>query len=140
MNEPTDQEIMELQIAEVASTRPYKKKVKDRRPWTTEQKINFIVEYLQGTSLKEIVKREELSPSVLNRWKERYLSTARKRLGMLDAEASSPKEIQIVSHKKKAAEVVAPPPISTAPNENALLREVIAELAIENYLRKKLNS
>ncbi len=91
-----------------------------RKQYSAEEKIRIVLEGLQGeVSVAEICRREGINPNIYYRWSKEFLEAGKKRL-MGDAvrEATS-SEVQAM----KA--------------ENEALKQLVAELSLENRLLKK---
>lgn len=91
-----------------------------RRQYTAEEKIRIVLEGLQGEqSVAEICRREGLNTNIYYRWSKEFLEAGKKRLaGDTTREATAP-EIQSI----KA--------------ENEALKQLVAELSLENRVLKK---
>lgn len=91
-----------------------------RRQYTAEEKIRIVLEGLQGEhSVAEICRREGLNTNVYYRWSKEFLEAGKKRLaGDTTREATTP-EVQSMK------------------NENEALKQLVAELSLENRLLKK---
>ncbi len=91
-----------------------------RRKFSPEEKIRIVLEGLRGEqSVSELCRREGIAANLYYRWSKEFLEAGKKRLlGDTQREASS-------------SEVVG------LRNENARLKELVAERVLENRLLKK---
>ena len=91
-----------------------------RRQYTAEEKIRIVLEGLRGeVSVAEICRREGLNTNVYYRWSKEFLEAGKKRLtGDTTREATAP-EVQSMK------------------TENEALKQLVAELSLENRLLKK---
>jgi transposase len=91
-----------------------------RRRFSAEEKIRIILEGLRGEeSIAELCRREGLAPNLSYRWSKEFLEAGRKRLlGDTTREATAPE-------------------VKTLRDENARLKQVLAETVLENRLLKK---
>lgn len=91
-----------------------------RRQYTAEEKIRIVLEGLQGEqSVAEICRREGLNPNIYYRWSKEFLEAGKKRLaGDTTREATAP-EVQSIK------------------SENEALKQLVAELSLENRVLKK---
>ncbi len=91
-----------------------------RRQYTAEEKIRIVLEGLQGEqSVAEICRREGLNTNVYYRWSKEFLEAGKKRLaGDTTREATAP-EVQSIK------------------SENEALKQLVAELSLENRALKK---
>jgi transposase len=91
-----------------------------RRRFSAEEKIRIILEGLRGEeSIAELCRREGLAPNLYNRWSKEFLEAGKKRLlGDTTREATAPE-------------------VKTLRDENARLKQVLAETVLENRLLKK---
>ena len=91
-----------------------------RRQYSVEEKIRIVLEGLQGEqSVAEICRREGLNPNVYYRWSKEFLEAGKKRLaGDTTREATAPE-------------------VSSMKSENEALKQLVAELSLENRLLKK---
>lgn len=95
-------------------------KRKTRRKFTSEEKIRIVLEGLRGEdSIAEICRREGIHANLYYNWSKDFLEAGKKRLnGDTKREASSGE----VLHLK---------------HENTELKQLVAELSLENRLYKK---
>ena len=91
-----------------------------RRRFSAEEKIRIILEGLRGEeSIAELCRREGLAPNLYYRWSKEFLEAGKKRLlGDMTREATAPE-------------------VKTLREENARLKQVLAETVLENRLLKK---
>jgi transposase len=91
-----------------------------RRRFSAEEKIRIILEGLRGEeSIAELCRREGLAPNLYYRWSKEFLEAGKKRLlGDTAREATAPE-------------------VKTLRDENARLKQVLAETVLENRLLKK---
>ena len=91
-----------------------------RRRFSAEEKIRIILEGLRGEeSNAELCRREGLAPNLYYRWSKEFLEAGKKRLlGDTTREATAPE-------------------VKTLREENARLKQVLAETVLENRLLKK---
>lgn len=91
-----------------------------RRQYTAEEKIRIVLEGLQGEqSVAEICRREGLNTNIYYRWSKDFLEAGKKRLsGDTTREATAP-EVQSMK------------------SENDALKQLVAELSLENRVLKK---
>ena len=91
-----------------------------RRQYTAEEKIRIVLEGLQGEqSVAEICRREGLNTNIYYRWSKEFLEAGKKRLaGDTTREATAP-EVQSIK------------------SENEALKQLVAELSLENRVLKK---
>ncbi len=95
-----------------------------RKHYSAEEKIRIVLEGLQGeSSVAEICRREGINPNIYYRWSKEFLEAGKKRLmGDSIREATAP-EVQSM----KA--------------ENEALKQLVAELSLENrFLKKSLKA
>jgi transposase len=92
-----------------------------RRRFSAEEKIRIILEGLRGEeSIAELCRREGLAPNLYYRWSKEFLEAGKKRLlGDTTREATAPE-------------------VKTLRDENARLKQVLAETVLENRLLKKM--
>ena len=91
-----------------------------RRRFTAEEKIRIVLEGLKGeTSIAELCRREGIVPNLYYRWSKDFLEAGKKRLqGDTVREASS---TEVVGLRQ----------------ENEQLKQLVAELSLNNRLLKK---
>jgi transposase len=95
-------------------------KRKTRRKFSSEEKIRIVIEGLRGEmSIAELCRREGIAQNLYYRWSKDFMESGKKRLaGDTLREANTS---EVVSIK----------------NENARLKELVAELLLDNRLLKK---
>ena len=104
---------------------PAEKVVKDirratRRQFGAEEKIRIVLEGLRGEdSIAELCRREGINQNLYYRWSKEVLEAGKKRLARDTARGATSNEVQ---HLRR---------------ESLALKEVVAELLLENRLRKK---
>lgn len=93
---------------------------KTRRRFSVEEKIRIVLEGLRGEeSIATLCRKEGLAPNLYYRWSKEFLKTGKKRLvGNTIREATS---TEVTDLRK----------------ENARLKQVVAEIVLENRLLKK---
>ena len=93
---------------------------KTRRRFSAEEKIRIVLEGLRGEeSIAALCRREGLNPNLYYRWSKEFLEAGKKRLlGDTTREATS---TEVANVRKDVAE----------------LKQVVAELVLENRLLKK---
>jgi transposase len=108
-----------------ASKQPVLSVIKDiqrqtRKQYSAEEKIRIVLEGLRGEfSVAEICRREGINPNIYYRWSKEFLEAGKKRLmGDTIREATGPE-------------------VQTMKNENEALKQLVAELSLENRLLKK---
>jgi len=93
---------------------------KTRRRFSAEEKIRIVLEGLRGEeSIAALCRREGLNPNLYYRWSKEFLEAGKKRLlGDTTREATSSE-------------------VTGLRDENARLKQVLAEMVLENRLLKK---
>ncbi len=93
---------------------------KTRRRFSAEEKIRIVLEGLRGEeSIATLCRREGLNPNLYYRWSKEFLEAGKKRLvGDTTREATSS---EVVDLRKEIAQ----------------LKQVVAEMVLENRLLKK---
>lgn len=93
---------------------------KTRRRFSAEEKIRIVLEGLRGEeSIATLCRKEGLAPNLYYRWSKEFLEAGKKRLvGDTTREATS---TEVVDLRK----------------ENASLKQLVAEMVLENRLLKK---
>lgn len=91
-----------------------------RRKFSAEEKIRIVLEGLQGeASIAELCRKEGIHPNHYYRWSKEFLEAGKKRLnGDTQREANAEE-------------------VSDLRQENAQLKEVVADLLLKNRLLKK---
>ena len=104
---------------------PAERVVKDirrttRRHFTAEDKIRIVLEGLRGEdSIAELCRREGIVQNLYYRWSKEFLEAGKKRLAGDTARAATTDEVKELRREASA------------------LKEVVAELTLENRLLKK---
>jgi len=104
---------------------PAEKVVKDirratRRRYSAEEKIRIVVEGLRGEdSIATLCRREGINQNLYYRWSKEFLEAGKKRLAGDTAREATSDEVR---HLRR---------------ESLALKEVVAELTLENRLLKK---
>ena len=95
-------------------------KRKTRKKYSSEEKIQIVLEGLRGEdSIAAICRREGISPNLYYRWSKDFLEAGKKRLmGDTQREANS---FEVSEYKK----------------ENEQLKQLVAELSLNNRVLKK---
>jgi transposase len=91
-----------------------------RRHFSAEDKIRIVLEGLRGEeSIAELCRREGIASSQYYGWSKEFLEAGKRRLAGDTARAATPNEVKELRHEAKA------------------LKEVVADLTLENRLLKK---
>src|SRR5919112_1746918 len=91
-----------------------------RRHFSAEEKIRVVLEGLRGEeSIAELCRREGIASSMCYGWSKEFLEAGKKRLAGDTARAATPQEVKDLRREASA------------------LKEVVAELVLENRLLKK---
>ena len=91
-----------------------------RKHYSAEEKIRIVLEGLRGEdSIAELCRREGLPPNVYYRWSKDFLEAGKKRLAGDTAREATSDEVRGLRQ------------------EAAALKEVVADLTLENRLLKK---
>ena len=91
-----------------------------RRQFTAEEKIRIVLEGLRGEeSIAELCRREGIASSMYDGWSKEFLEAGKKRLAGDTARAATPDEVRDLRRQASA------------------LKEVVADLTLENRLLKK---
>ena len=107
VKEPAEQVIKEIRRA-------------TRRQFSAEEKIRIVLSGLRGEdSIAELCRREGIVQNLYYRWSKEFLEAGKKRLAGDTARAATPQEVQDLRREASA------------------LKEVVAELVLENRLLKK---
>ena len=95
-------------------------KRKTRRKFSTEEKIRIVIEGLRGEeTISSLCRKEQISQQTYYKWSKDFMEAGKKRLrGDTDREANSSE-------------------VHDLKQENVDLKEVVAELTLENRLLKK---
>jgi transposase len=95
-------------------------KRQNRRQYSAEEKIRIVLEGLRGEmSVAEICRREGLNTNIYYRWSKEFLEAGKKRLTGDTLREADSTEVQ------------------TMKSENEALKQLVAELSLENRLLKK---
>jgi transposase len=91
-----------------------------RKKYSAEEKIRIIIEGLRGeTSIAELCRKEDINANLYYKWSKEFLEAGKSRLaGDIKREATTSE----VHHLK---------------NENSELKQLVAELSLENRMLKK---
>jgi transposase len=107
VKEPAEQVIKEIRRA-------------TRRQFSAEEKIRIVLSGLRGEdSIAELCRREGIVQNLYYRWSKEFLEAGKKRLAGDTARAATPQEVKDLRPEASA------------------LKEVVAELVLENRLLKK---
>ena len=107
VKEPAEQVIKEIRRA-------------TRRQFSAEEKIRIVLSGLRGEdSIAELCRREGIVQNLYYRWSKEFLEAGKKRLAGDTARAATPQEVKDLRREAGA------------------LKEVVAELGLENRLLKK---
>ena len=107
VKEPAEQVIKEIRRA-------------TRRQFSAEEKIRIVLSGLRGEdSIAELCRREGIVQNLYYRWLKEFLEAGKKRLAGDTARAATPQEVKDLRREASA------------------LKEVVAELVLENRLLKK---
>jgi transposase len=91
-----------------------------RKHYAAEEKIRIVLEGLHGEdSIAELCRREGIPPNVYYRWSKEFLEAGKKRLAGDTARAATSDEVKDLRREASA------------------LKEVVADLTLENRLLKK---
>ena len=91
-----------------------------RRHFSAEDKIRIVLEGLRGEdSIAELCRRERINQNLYYRWSKEFLEAGKKRLAGDTARAATSDEVQDLRREASA------------------LKEVVADLTLENRLLKK---
>ena len=91
-----------------------------RKHYSAEEKIRIVLEGLRGEdSIAELCRREGIPPNVYYRWSKDFLEAGKKRLAGDTAREATSDEVK------------------TLRKEAVALKEVVADLTLENRLLKK---
>ena len=91
-----------------------------RKHYSAEEKIRIVLEGLRGEdSIAELCRREGIPPNVYYRWSKDFLEAGKKRLAGDTAREATSDEVK------------------TLRREAVALKEVVADLTLENRLLKK---
>ena len=91
-----------------------------RRHYSAEDKIRIVLEGLRGEeSIAELCRREGITSSMYSGWSKEFLEAGKRRLAGDTARAATPDEVKALRR------------------ETSALKEVVADLTLENRLLKK---
>lgn len=91
-----------------------------RRQFSAEEKIRIVLSGLRGDdSIAELCRREGIVQNLYYRWSKEFLEAGKKRLAGDTARSATPQEVKDLR------------------GEASALKEVVAELVLENRLLKK---
>ncbi len=91
-----------------------------RKQYSAEEKIRIVLEGLRGEdSISELCRREGIPPNVYYRWSKEFLEAGKKRLSGDTAREATSDEVKGLRREATA------------------LKEVVADLTLENRLLKK---
>ena len=91
-----------------------------RRKYTSEEKIRIVLEGLKGeVSITELCRREGIVSNLYYRWSKDFLEAGKKRLAGDTAREATSSEVGDLR------------------SENAQLKQLVAELSLDNRLLKK---
>jgi len=91
-----------------------------RKQYSAEEKIRIVLEGLRGEdSIAELCRREEIAQNLYYRWSKDFLEAGKKRLAGDTARAATSDEVKDLRREAMA------------------LKEVVADLTLENRLLKK---
>ncbi|ACL61230.1 transposase IS3/IS911 family protein [Methylobacterium nodulans ORS 2060] len=91
-----------------------------RRPFSAEEKIRIVLEGLRGEdSIAELCRREGIATSMYYGWSKEFLEAGKRRLAGDTARAATADEVKDLRREASA------------------LKEVVADLTLENRLLKK---
>lgn len=96
----------------------------NRRKWTPKQKLQIVLESLQSDEkLAEICRREGVSPSMLYKWREKLMGAADR--------VFADQRGQRQGEDRRITRLAA---------DNQRMKDVIAEITLENLVLKKMQS
>ena len=91
-----------------------------RRKYSSEEKIRIEIEGMRGeTSIAELCRREGIAQNLYYRWGKDFMESGKKRLDGDTMREANTTEVQSLK------------------NENAQLKEAVAELLLQNRILKK---
>lgn len=95
-------------------------KRKTRRKFSSEEKIRIVIDGLRGEiSIAELCRREGIAQNLYYRWSKDFMESGKKRLNGDTMREANTSEVR------------------TLKQENAQLKEVVAELVLNNRILKK---
>jgi transposase len=98
-------------------------KRKTRKAYSSEEKIRIIIEGVRGeTSIAELCRKEGISQANYYKWSKDFMEAGKRRLSGDTMREANTTEVQSLK------------------GENSSLKELVAELSLENrFLKKNLN-
>ena len=98
-------------------------KRKTRKAYSSEEKIRIIIEGVRGeTSITELCRKEGISQANYYKWSKDFMEAGKRRLSGDTMREANTTEVQSLK------------------GENSSLKELVAELSLENrFLKKNLN-
>ncbi len=91
-----------------------------RRKYSSEEKIRIVIEGLRGeVSIAELCRKEGIAQNLYYRWSKDFMESGKKRLDGDTMREANTSEVQSIK------------------KENAQLKEVVAELLLQNRILKK---
>jgi transposase len=91
-----------------------------RRKYSSEEKIRIVIEGMRGeVSIAELCRKEGIAQNLYYRWSKDFLESGKKRLDGDTMREANTSEVQSIK------------------KENAQLKEVVAELLLQNRILKK---
>ena len=95
-------------------------KRKTRRKFSSEEKIRIVIDGLRGeTSIAELCRKEGIAQNLYYRWSKDFMESGKKRLSGDTLREANTSEVQLLKQ------------------ENAQLKEVVAELLLKHRILKK---
>ena len=95
-------------------------KRKTRRKFSSEEKIRIVIDGLRGeTSIAELCRREGIAQNLYYRWSKDFMESGKRRLNGDTMREANTSEVQSLRE------------------ENAQLKEAVAELLLHNRILKK---
>lgn len=98
-------------------------KRKTRRKYSSEEKIKIIIEGIRGeTTVAELCRKESISQALYYKWSKDFMEAGKRRLNGDTLREANTTEVNDLK------------------SENSTLKELVAELSLENrHLKKNLN-
>ena len=91
-----------------------------RRKYSSEEKIRIVIEGMRGeVSIAELCRKEGIAQNLYYRWSKDFMESGKKRLDGDTMREANTSEVQSIK------------------KENAQLKEVVAELLLQNRILKK---
>jgi transposase len=95
-------------------------KRRTRRKFSSEEKIRIVIDGLRGeTSIAELCRREGIAQNLYYRWSKDFMESGKRRLNGDTMREANTSEVQLLRE------------------ENAQLKEAVAELLLHNRILKK---